>query len=113
MMQYPDSKSIAAATTHFLSFFTIQTNILLAVCMLLPALMPGSRASHVLSKPSVRTAIMSYSALTAIVYFALLRNIGQDDGLERRADQVLHYVTPALFLIDWLAWVPKGRVPFR
>ena len=113
MMQYPDSKSIAVTTTHFLNFFTIQTNILLAVCMLLPALMPGSRASLVLSKPSLRTAIMSYSALTAIVYFALLRNIGQDDGLERRADQILHYVTPTLLLIDWLAWVPKGRVPFR
>jgi hypothetical protein len=35
-----------------------------------------------------------------------------DDGLERRADQILHYVTPAMFLIDWLAWVPRGRVPF-
>ena len=113
MTQYSTSTSIALAATHFLNFFTIQTNILLAVCMLLPAFMPGARASHVLSKPSVRTAVLSYSALTAIVYFALLRNIGEDDGLERRADQILHYVTPTMFLIDWLAWVPKGRIPFR
>ena len=113
MMHYPSSKTIAVAIAHFLNFFTIQTNILLAICMLLPALLPGTRPSHVVSKPAVRTAVLSYSALTALVYFALLRNIGDDDGLERRADQILHYVTPAMFLIDWLAWVPKGQVPFR
>jgi hypothetical protein len=113
MMHYPSSKSLAVTITHFLNFFTIQANILLALCMLLPALIPRSRASELVSKPSVRTAVLSYSALTALVYFVLLRNIGQDDGLERRADQILHYVAPAMFFIDWLAWVPKGRVSFR
>jgi hypothetical protein len=113
MMHYPTSKSFALTATHFLNFFTIQTNILLALCMLLPALLPGSRASDLVSKPVVRTAVLSYSGLTALVYFVLLRNIGQDDGLERRADQILHYITPTMFLIDWLAWVPKGQIPFR
>ncbi len=112
MTKYPDSKSIARTTARFLSFFTIQTNILIAVCMLLPALLPSSRIGQLSSKPSLRTAVMSYSALVAIVYFALLRNIGHDDGLERRADQILHYVTPTMFLIDWLVRVPRGRVPF-
>jgi hypothetical protein len=32
--------------------------------------------------------------------------------LERRADELLHYATPILFLIDWLAFVPKGYVPW-
>jgi hypothetical protein len=112
MMKYPGSQSITQATTRFMSFFTIQTNILIAVCMLLPALVPRSRISQLSSKPSLRTAVMSYCALVGIIYFALLRNIGDDDGLERRADQILHYVTPTMFLIDWLVWVPRGRAPF-
>ncbi len=112
MTMYPESRSITQTATRFLSFFTIQTNMLIAVCMLLPALTPSSLASQLLCKPSLRTAVMSYSALVGIIYFVLLRNIGDDDGLERRADQILHYVTPAMFLIDWLVWVPRGRVPF-
>jgi hypothetical protein len=112
MTKYPDAQSISQTTTRFLSFFTIQTNILIALCMLLPALIPSFRMSQPLSNPSLRTAVMSYSALVAIVYFALLRNIGNDDGLERRADQILHYVTPTLFLIDWVVWVPRARVSF-
>jgi hypothetical protein len=113
MAHYPSSKSPLTTATQFLSFFTIQTNILIAASLLLPAIMPAWRASQQLSKPSVRTAVMAYSALTALVYFAVLRNIGHDDGLERRADQILHYVTPALFFLDWLAFVPKGQVTFR
>ena len=112
MTKYPDSQSIAQTTARFLSFFTIQTNILIAVCMLAPALIPGSRISRLLGRPSLRSAVMSYSALVGIVYFALLRNMGDDDGLERRADQIMHYVTPTMFLIDWLVWVPRGRAPF-
>ena len=112
MTHYPSSKSLITAAIHFFSFFTIQTNALIAACLLLPAIVPGSRTGQLLGKPSVRIAVVAYGALTALVYFAVLRDIGHDDGLERRADQILHYVTPALFFIDWLALVPKGHVPF-
>jgi len=112
MTMYPESRSLTQTAIRFLSFFTIQTNLLIAVCMLLPALMPRSLVSRLLCRPLLRTAVLSYGALVGIIYFVLLRNIGDDDGLERRADQILHYVTPAMFLIDWLVWVPRGRVPF-
>jgi hypothetical protein len=110
MTKYPGSRSMAVTVIRFLSFFTIQTNILIVVCMLLPAFTPSSRVSEFVSRSSFRTAVMSYSAVVAIIYFVLLRNIGHDQGLERFADQVLHYVTPTMFFLDWLVWVPKGRV---
>ena len=90
MMHYPSARSLSTVAMHFLSFFTIQTNILIALCMLVPAITPNARLGQGISNPSARTAVMAYSAITAIVYYTLLRNIGHDDGLERRADQVLH-----------------------
>jgi hypothetical protein len=113
MAHYPSSKSMLTAATQFFSFFTIQTNVLIAASMLLPAIMPRTRLSQLLCNASIRTAVLAYALLTALVYFVLLRNIGHDDGLERRADEILHYVTPALFFFDWLAFVAKGRVTFR
>jgi len=112
MAKYPSSRGIGQTIIRFLSFFTIQTNILIAAYLLLPALAPMSRISQLLSRPSQRTAVMSYSALVAIIYFLVLRNVGHDYGLERLADWILHYVTPGMFLFDWVAWVPKGRVPW-
>jgi hypothetical protein len=107
---------MAVAVIRFLSFFTIQVNILIVVCMLLPAFTPSSRVCEFVSRSSFRTAVMSYStavmsysAVMAIIYFVVLRNIGHDQGLERFADQVLHYVTPTMFFVDWLVWVPKGH----
>jgi hypothetical protein len=110
MTKYPGVRSVAVTVLRFFSFFTMQINVLIVVCTLVPALAPMSRASEFLSRPQVRTAVASYSAVVAIIYFVLLRNLGHDYGLERLADRLLHYVTPALFLIDWLVWVRKGQV---
>ena len=113
MTEYPGSRSLAVTLIRFLSFFTIHANILIALCLIWPAFAPRSRASELLLRPSLRTAVMSYSAVVATIYFFILRNIGHDQGLERIADQILHYVTPGMFLVDWLVWVPKGRVHWR
>jgi hypothetical protein len=110
MTKYPGARNVTATVIRYLSFFTMQANILIVLFTLVPAVVPRSRISQWLSGPSMRTAVASYSAVVAIIYFALLRNIGHDYGLERFADRVLHYITPSMFLIDWLAWVPKGQL---
>ena len=78
--------------------------------MLIPLVAPESRLGRFLSKPSVRTAIAGYLIVVAVTYYFFLRFAGDDRGLERIADQLMHYVVPLLFMIDWIAFVPKGRV---
>jgi hypothetical protein len=95
---------------NFVSYFTILTNILLVLCLLLPLAAAGSPLSRFWSRSTVRTAVVGYGAVVAIIYAVYLRNIGHDRGLERLADQILHYVTPAMFAVDWLVFVPKGRI---
>ena len=65
-----------------------------------------------LSLQSVRTAIAGYLLIVGGTYLFFLRHVGSDQGLERVADQLMHYVLPVLFTIDWLAFVPKGHVPW-
>jgi hypothetical protein len=110
MAKYPDAHSLVVTIINFFSYFTILTNALLACSMILPVIAPATSLGRLFSKPSVRTAIASYSIVVAIVYFVFLRNIGGDQGLELVADRLLHYVTPALFVVDWLAFVVKGQV---
>jgi hypothetical protein len=110
MAQYPDSRSLVTTAIKFFSYFTILTNTLVALSMLLPLIAPNSMAGRGLSKPSVRTATACYSVIVATVYFVLLRNVGGDERLELVADRLLHYITPVMFTIDWLAFVPRGQV---
>jgi hypothetical protein len=108
----PRGPGLLASTINFFSYFTILANLAASVAMLLPLIAPNSMAARFLLEPSVRTAIAGYLMVVAATYFFFLRFIGDDYGLERLADRLMHYVTPLLFMIDWILFVPKGRVPW-
>jgi hypothetical protein len=101
---------LIGSTIEFFSYFTMLINTSAAFAMFLPLTASTSGAGRFLSKPSVRTATAGYMIIVAVVYFLFLRNIGDDQGWERFADQLMHYATPILFMIDWLTFVPKGQV---
>ena len=108
----PRGPGLFRSTVNFFSYFTILANGAAALAMLAPLIAQDSGMGRFLSKPSVRTAIAAYLIVVGITYLLFLRHVGDDQGLERVADQLMHYLTPALFVIDWLAFVPKGHVPW-
>jgi hypothetical protein len=110
MTQYPDAHSSLTTFTRFLSYFTILTNMLMVLSMFLPLMARNSAPGRLLSQPSVRTMIANYSVIVAIVYFLFLSNIGNNRDLELVADQLLHYVTPAIFTFDWLLFVAGDKL---
>src|SRR5689334_24285607 len=109
-IQLPRGPGLFGSTVQFFSYFTILANGVAAVAMLVPVIASESRLGRFLSKPSVRTAMAGYLIVVGGTYFLFLRHVGTDQGLERVADELMHYVTPVLFMVDWLAFVPKGHV---
>ncbi len=99
-------------TINFFSYFTILTNILVALAMTAPLLAPNSRIGRFFDKPGVRTAIATYIIVVSVTYHLLLRDLWDPQGLQKIADYTLHYGTPALFVLDWLLFVPKRDVPW-
>src|SRR6476660_8715735 len=110
-IRLPRGPGLFKSAVNFFSYFTILANSAAAFAMLMPLIAPDSGVGRFLSKPSVRTAIAGYLIVAGVTYVLFLRHVGDDHGLERGADQLMHYVTPMLFIIDWLAFVPKGHLP--
>jgi uncharacterized membrane protein len=108
-----DGGAIVSGTVHFFSFFTILTNLLVAAALLQPVFAPSTRWGLFLDRPSVRTAIAGYIIVVGVVFYTLLRNTSHIEGWELFFDHVLHYVTPPLFVLDWLVFVPKSAIPWR
>ena len=106
----PDGPDLFTRTVNFFSFFTILTNILVALALTLPALIPHSAPGQFFARPSVRTAITCYITIVMAVVYFILRHIQDMEGLDLLCDIILHYVMPALFIIDWLCFVPKGAL---
>ncbi|WP_072391605.1 Pr6Pr family membrane protein [Hyphomicrobium sp. CS1GBMeth3] len=99
-------------TINFFSYFTILTNIIAALAMTVPLVAPGSILGRFFNAPSIRTAIATYIIVVGVVYHLVLRDLWDPQGWQWIADMSLHYVTPVLFALDWLLFVPKRSVPW-
>jgi hypothetical protein len=94
---------------RFFSFFTVLTNTIAVIVLTATAL----NARNFLARPSAQTALLVYIIIVCVIYTALLRNLWDPNGAQELADDLLHYVMPALYLIFWLLFVPKHELRLR
>ncbi len=99
---------VATVLTIYFSFFTILTNLLIAVCLALAALQPEEHRFW--NWPGVQTALAVYILVVAIVYAAVLQGLWTPKGLEFLTDRVFHAVVPMLYIMYWLFLTPKGSL---
>jgi hypothetical protein len=102
---------IGAHLTHFFSFFTIESNVLSAVVLLIGAFFLLTRKGD---DPKwyniVRASTATYMIVTGIVYNLLLRGIELPQGSTLGwSNEVLHVIACAWLLLDWL--FAPGRTP--
>lgn len=106
-----NGRTVLGSVIFFFSFFTILSNLLATFCFAAVAF-PGCRHVAVFRSPKVVTAVALYMLVVAAVYIAILEGLWAPQGLMRVLDTLLHYVMPALFLIFWGAFVPKGATAY-
>lgn len=97
-------------TLNFFSYFTILSNILVALALTAPAVAPNSRLGRWSLSESVRAAVTMYIVVVGVVYHFLLAPIWNPQGWSLVANNLLHYVMPIAFAVDWLVFTPKGRL---
>jgi hypothetical protein len=102
--------SVPEIIIRYFTFFTILTNILIAVGSTVILLVPRSGWGHFFSKATTLTAITVNIIIVGATYNAILRYIWNPQGLQRVVDELLHLIIPILFVLFWLIFVPKGRL---
>ncbi|MDN0082976.1 Pr6Pr family membrane protein [Crenobacter sp. SG2305] len=95
---------------NYFSYFTIMTNLLLALGLSVPLLAPASRWGRFFQQPEIRSASLVYITIVAVVYALLLQQLWHPTGLRLFADMLLHRAIPAGYLFYWLWFVPSGRL---
>jgi hypothetical protein len=93
----------AGSTIRYFSYFTIWTNVLIAIGWGSQACWPQSRLGQLFARDDVRTAATSYIVLVGITYHALLAAQYNPQGLQLFADVLLHTVIPVAVFVEWLA----------
>lgn len=101
---------VATRTLNFFSFFTILTNLLVAVALTLPVIGAGTRPGRWAASEGLRAGVTMYAVVVGLVYHFLLHATWNPQGWSYVANIALHYVMPTAILIDWLVFTPNGRL---
>jgi len=104
---------VSEAVIRFFSYFTIQTNILVATCFTILLLKPASGWGSFFSSPRVLTAICTYITFVGLTYNILLRQLWQPTGLQQLVDELLHSAIPIIFILYWLIFVSKAELQWK
>ena len=98
---------------RYFAYFTITTNLLVAITCVVLLLAPNSRLGEFIGRQKTLTATTSYIVVVGIIYNVLLRIIWKPEGLQLIVNELLHAVIPILFLIYWLVFVRKDGLKWN
>lgn len=109
-----NERDLATTIVNFFSFFTIQSNLLAAIMLLVGAFWTWRRDGGEDVEPRwlsvALAAVTTYMIVTGIVYNTLLRGIELPQGTTVPwSNEVLHVVGPLFLLLD-LLYAPKRRL---
>jgi hypothetical protein len=105
--------SIPEAIIRFFSYFTILTNIIVALTFSSIALQGNTKWGRFFNTPSTFTAITVYIIVVGAVYNIILRKIWHPVGLQIPVDELLHSAIPVLSVFFWLFFVPKITLQWK
>jgi hypothetical protein len=98
---------------NFLSYFTVLTNLLIAVSLTVPLVRPQAALARFFEQPATRTALAGYIIVVGVVYAVALSELWDPQGAQFVADLLLHTVVPIVYVAYWLFCVPKGSLSWR
>ena len=105
--------SVPETIIRFVSFFTILTNILVAIAFSFVFLQGDTKWGRFFNRPATLTAITVYIIVVGAVYNIILRMIWHPVGLQKLVDELLHSVIPVLAVMFWFFFVQKSSLQWK
>lgn len=106
-----EGHSTSWAIVQIFSFYTIQTNLLIALALTTILCISDSQCGQFFMRASVLTAIAVYISIVGLVYNTVLSGLWKPEGLFKLSDLLLHKVSPIAYVVCWLLLIPKARLP--
>ncbi|MNT39601.1 hypothetical protein D3C72_1758630 [compost metagenome] len=107
-----NGKPAVQGLVAYFGFFTVLTNIFVALVLTLPTWGSSTAAGRWFARPSVQACAATSIALVGLAYHLLLRQVWDPQGWQWVADVLLHYVMPILFCLYWL-WAAPDKHSLR
>ncbi|MCJ7935495.1 MAG: Pr6Pr family membrane protein [Chryseobacterium sp.] len=97
-------------TIRFFSFFTILTNLIIALYFTFNII---ENNSSQFARSGTLTAITVYILIVGLVYQIVLRQTWNPVGLQKVTDELLHSIIPLFVIIYWYLYENKKGLHYR
>ncbi len=105
--------SLPETIIRFFSFYTILTNILVAIHFSYRAWGKQGKFASFFTRPSTATAITVYITIVGLIYNVILRLTWQPTGLQLVVDELLHTLIPLLCIVYWWLYDRTSAIPWK
>ncbi|WP_462249571.1 Pr6Pr family membrane protein [Ferruginibacter sp.] len=105
--------SVPETIIRYFSFFTILTNILVAVSFTQVYLKGITDKGNFFTRPKILTAIAVYITIVGLIYNLILRFLWAPVGMAKLVDELLHTLIPVAYILFWVKFVPKQYMEWR
>jgi hypothetical protein len=113
LMLVRDPAAMLGVVITYFSFFTILTNLLVALVFTAAALRPRAAWGKWLLRPSVQASTAVYIAIVGMVYQLLLRHLWNPQGAQWVADVLLHSIIPVGYVLYWWLFAPRDDLSWK
>ncbi|HEY4063826.1 MAG TPA: Pr6Pr family membrane protein [Puia sp.] len=103
----------AEVIVRYFSYFTITTNLLVAITCTTLLINPVLDSSYFFSRQGVLAAVTVYILIVGIIYNVILRSLWNPQGLQWVVDELLHSAIPLLFFGFWIIFAPKDELLWK
>jgi hypothetical protein len=103
----------AEVIVRYFSYFTITTNLLVAITCTTLLINPVLDSSYFFSRQGVLAAVTVYILIVGIIYNVILRSLWNPQGLQWMVDELLHSAIPLLFFGFWIIFAPKDELLWK
>jgi hypothetical protein len=113
LMMQNRQANIIETTVRFFSFFTILTNLLVALYFTSRIPMFNKVYFQKTFNKGALTALTTFIVVVGLVYQIILRNTWEPKGFQLIIDELLHSVIPLFVLIYWLLFADITDLKFQ
>lgn len=104
--------NVVEAVFRFFTFFTILTNIIVAIVFTALWLQPKNSFSF-FTRFNTISATAVYIFVVGFVYNTVLRFIWEPTGLQRVVDELLHLIIPIVFILYWYFSIESNTIKWK
>lgn len=105
--------SFASGMFSYFSYFTIQSNLLVAVWWAAALLNRDNKFTRWLLQPKIKGAFTAYITATFLGFAVLLSHTYSPGGVDLFLSNTTHYVVPLAFILDWFLFEERGVYQWR